>query len=77
MNVEMERRHLAKAEVDVAKARKRVDDQRAIIVRLGVNGHDTAAAKSVLQTMLETLAAMEDHRDIIKRGLERHESRPA
>jgi hypothetical protein len=61
--------HLHKAEVDIAKARERIECQIELIDRLREHGHDLATANALLQTMCETLAAMEQHREIIVKEL--------
>jgi len=71
MDAEQEQAHLARAEAEIADAHARIDHQRTIIAHLEALGQSTVTAKSVLQTMLESLEAMEDHRALIKRELER------
>jgi len=71
MTIEEERAHLAMADDNIADAEARIKHQRAIVAELEEHGHSSAAAQSVLQTMIEALAVMEDHRQLIKRELER------
>jgi hypothetical protein len=63
--------HLQKADVDLAKGRERVERQLELITRLTEHGHDVTAANSLLQTMRETLAVMEEHRRAILQELSR------
>ena len=66
-----EQEHLRKAEAGIAEANGRIDRQRALLARLESDGHDTGMAKDLLQTMCETLAAMEQHRQLILEELGR------
>jgi hypothetical protein len=61
--------HLARAETDIAKAQERIERQIELIERLRRNGHDASAATSMLETMHQTLAVMEEHRLLIKKEL--------
>ena len=60
-----ERDHLRKAEADIAEAQDRIAKQRALIVKLREDGHDTRTAEKLLHTMLQSLEAMEGHRIVI------------
>jgi hypothetical protein len=71
MDRAVEEEHLRKAEADIAEAHARIERQRTLLARLEMQGHDTATAKSVLQTMHETLALMEQHRRLILQELSR------
>lgn len=66
-----EQEHLRKAEADIAEANDRIARQRALLAHLESDGHDTVMAKDLLQTMCQTLAAMEQHRQLILRELGR------
>jgi hypothetical protein len=65
MDEGMERSHLRKAEADIADARVRIQRQEQLILRLEMDGHNAEIAKSLLETMQETLRAMEQHRGFI------------
>ena len=65
MDRALEEEHLRKAKADIAEARARIERQQALVARLERDGHDTATAKSLLQTMHETLAVMEEHQRLI------------
>jgi hypothetical protein len=65
----MELRHLEKAQTDIAKGRKRIERQIQLVERLGRDGHDQSTATALLETMLQTLAVMEEHRLIIVKEL--------
>src|SRR5262245_2759336 len=69
MDQELERRHLRKAEVDIAEAWRRIDQQRSRVARLAADGHDTATGEALLATMIESAEAMEEHRQTILREL--------
>jgi hypothetical protein len=66
-----ELKHLRSADADIAGARDRIQRQIDLVARLQMNGHDAAAAQSMLQTMHETLRLMEDHRELILKELAR------
>jgi hypothetical protein len=71
MDRAIEQEHLRKADADIAEARQRIERQHVLVARMAGNGHDTAMAKELLQTMRETLVAMEEHRDQIIKELSR------
>jgi hypothetical protein len=71
MDRAIEQEHLRKADTDIAEARQRIERQHALVAHMAGNGHDTAMAKELLQTMRETLVAMEEHRDQIIKELSR------
>jgi len=60
---------LQKADEDIADAHTRIERQRRLIARLRQEGHPTAEANTLLDTLLGSLQAMEDHRGIILRKL--------
>jgi len=55
---------------NVRQAMRVIED----FARLEVHGHDVTAANSVLQTMRQTLAVMEDHRRLILSELRGHQA---
>lgn len=57
--------HLQKAEADIAEARVRIRRQEELVARLREHGLDISTAQSVLETMRDTLNAMEGHRQLI------------
>jgi hypothetical protein len=69
MDQQTELAHLHKAEVDISKARDRLARQEKLIARLTQYGHDASTVTSVLQSMRDTLAVMEEHRALILRQL--------
>ena len=54
---------LAQRQID--RFRITVDEQRRSIVQLAADGRDTAKAEAILQTMIDLLHRMEQHRDEI------------
>ena len=73
MNRATELEHLRKADADIADGLKRVERQQELIARLQAQGHDVTTAKTLLATMQETLAAMEQHRLAIVQELKAQE----
>jgi hypothetical protein len=65
MNEALARIHLQKADADIAAAHQRIDRQQKLIDQMVRDGHDSSAAQVMLQTLSETLTAMEQHRRII------------
>jgi len=65
MDQRSEESHLHKADADNADARARVRRQEELLARLEKDGHKADAARSLLQTMRETLNVMEEHRRLI------------
>jgi hypothetical protein len=53
------------AQGHIADARERIHRQRLLIKHFGRLNHPTDIAELILQTMLDTLRAMEGHREII------------
>jgi hypothetical protein len=74
MDRAVEEEHLRKAEANIAQGRDRTERQTLLVARLEVHGHDVTAANSVLQTMRQTLAVMEDHRRLILSELRGHQA---
>jgi len=72
MDRAVEEEHLRKAETEIAQGRDRIERQTQLIARLAADGHDVTTAQSLLQTMRETLAAMEQHRQLIVSELREH-----
>ncbi|WP_376091676.1 hypothetical protein ACE7GA_22185 [Roseomonas sp. CCTCC AB2023176] len=71
-----ERRHLAKAERDVADGKARIMRQADLVGRLRAEGRDVAQAEALLSTMRQSLEAWQDHREEILRTIARLESAP-
>lgn len=65
MDQQSEISHLRKADTDLADARARITRQEELVARLEKDGHKTDTARSLLQTMRETLNTMEEHRRLI------------
>lgn len=78
MDQQTERAHLRKAEADIASAREHIKRQEALLARLEDLDHNKEAevARSVLQTMRQTLRVMEEHRQIILDQLSDMKARP-
>jgi hypothetical protein len=64
--------HLQEAERHIEEAEQRIARQRERVAALTRGGHHkaAAAADSILQTMIETLETLEEHRRIILRQAE-------
>jgi hypothetical protein len=71
MDRAVEEQHLRRAEADIVAARERIERQGALVARLQDHGHDTATARAFLETMHDTLVAMEEHRQTILKELAR------
>jgi hypothetical protein len=71
MDRETELEHLRKAEAGIAKAHERIEHQEAILATLKEGGHDLTTAMTLLETMRETLTAMQQHRQLILQELDR------
>jgi hypothetical protein len=71
MDRALELEHLRKANEDIANAHVRIDRQCELVARLQEHGHDPTMAESVLQTMRDSLAAMEEHHRLIVSELSR------
>jgi NAD(P)-dependent dehydrogenase (short-subunit alcohol dehydrogenase family) len=67
MDDEQKRRHLRKADEDIAAAWRRIDEQRDRIAKMATDGHKTETGEALLQTMMDSVHAMEDHRRTILR----------
>lgn len=65
MDRDIELAHLRKADADIADARERIAQQARLVARLEEGGHDAAVARALLDTMRQTLEAMETNRRII------------
>jgi hypothetical protein len=65
MDKTAELRHLEKAESDIAEAHDRIAKQRALVATMRADGHDTQIAEQLLETMLHSARAMEEHRIVI------------
>jgi len=71
MDRKTEEEHLRKADADIAQGRERIERQKQLIERMAAHGHDVTAAKSILQTLHETLEVMKEHRETILKELAR------
>lgn len=65
LDLATEREHLAKAELDLAQGRARIDRQSELVNRLRGAGQDAVAAEGLLALLKQTLKAWAGHRDII------------
>jgi hypothetical protein len=66
-----ELKHLRMADANIAAARDLIERQISIVTRLTEGGHEVATAQEILQTMRNTLEAMEEHRRSIKKEIAR------
>jgi hypothetical protein len=69
-HIEQEFADLRKANRHIARARVCLHRQRQRVVELASHGHPTAMAEDLLDTMITTLNAMENHRRTILGRLE-------
>lgn len=69
MDRQIELEHLRKADADIASGRRRIARQSKLIAELADRGHDVTTAKSVLLTMQDAMAIMEEYRRLILREL--------
>jgi hypothetical protein len=65
INWEQELAHLKRADAHITDARKRIQLQRQLIRQLGKLRSPTDTAEVILQTMLDTLRALEGQRSVI------------
>ena len=63
--------HLRMADANIAAARDRIERQISIVTRLTEGGHEVTTAQAILQTMMNTLNAMEEHRRAIEKEIAR------
>jgi hypothetical protein len=66
----LEVRDLRKAERDIVEGERRLSEQLLVIAHLEADGHDTAAALSLLRPFEASLTAWREHRDGIQRLIE-------
>jgi hypothetical protein len=60
---------LAQADRHIAEGEARLARQADLVARLMADGHDTALAEMVLETMESTLASFRNHREPILREI--------
>ena len=70
MHRDIEFEHLRRADATIAAALERVERQTSLVAQLRDSGHETVTAASVLKTMHDTLAVMQQHRQIIEKEIE-------
>jgi hypothetical protein len=61
----MRLQHLAQAEAHIARGAQHISDQEMRIADLDLHGHDSALARSLMETFLLTQAQHVAHRDRI------------
>lgn len=61
--------HLALAQRHVAEGEQRVAQQMRLVDRLATDGRDTADAAKFLETLMQSLAVMRDHLQLILREI--------
>ncbi len=71
----LERKHLAKADLDIAEGEMRITKQMIRIEMMRQEGFDITEAEKFLGTLQETLAVWQEHREDILRSLAQHEAR--
>lgn len=71
--IDMERAHLAKAELDIVEGQARIDRQIELLERLRPTGQDLSQAQALLEVLQQTLQTWRDHRDEILRTIARLE----
>jgi len=76
MDRKSELEHLRVADANIAAARERIERQISIVARLTEGGHEVTTAQAILQTMRDTLEAMEEHRRSIKKEIARNNDWP-
>jgi hypothetical protein len=67
--MKLERDHLALALRHIELAERRIFDQRTLIEHMAKRGLDTKMAETLLETMLNTLERMHDHRQLIEAAI--------
>lgn len=65
--------HLVQAQRHVGEAEQRVAQQRRLIAQLAADGHDTAEAEKFLETLIQALAAMREHLQLIQAERRAHD----
>lgn len=65
MTLETESLALVRADRDIDSGKPRIERQRALVVHLRIDGHDTKAAIALLGTLEDTLVVMLQHRSLI------------
>ena len=61
-------RELAEADRHIAHGEGLIARQQALVNELQQDGHDTQAARDLLETMIESLRQMHAHRRLIEAG---------
>ena len=74
--LEAERRHLAKADCDLADGERRITDQLLLIEQLRTDGHDTTEAENLLLALRQTLEGWWEHLTLIVQAIARLERVP-
>lgn len=69
-NKETELQHLAEADRHIAESEQSITQLRENIAAMQCKGLDSTIAEKFLATMLGTLLAMQEHRNLILRQLE-------
>jgi hypothetical protein len=67
---QLELTHLRQADRHLQEARARIDRQRRLIAELRRRDHPVLLAETLLETMLGSLQAMENHRGVIMERLD-------
>ncbi|MCA1454578.1 hypothetical protein I6F35_15295 [Bradyrhizobium sp. BRP22] len=67
--LEVERRHLRKAEADIEEGLKRLRNQRDLLFDLQAGGHDITQAERLIILLEQTLLQWERHRTLIEQRI--------
>jgi hypothetical protein len=65
MNKQMEREHLAKADLHIADAERRIVEQEIRVTTLAADGRNVTEAEKLLRLLRETLVQFRKHRELI------------
>ncbi len=69
-HLDLEQRHLQKADSDIDAGRKRVIEQENRLARLQADGHDCRQAGQLVELLKQTLSEWERHRVLIEQRLD-------
>lgn len=73
-DLDVERRHLVKADQHIVDGERRVSAQLLLIERFQASGQDTREAKQLFLTLQQTLQAWQEQRILILQEITRQES---
>jgi len=67
----MQVRHLEQAELHVAQGERHIARQEVLVTRLALHGHNVTEARKLLDNLYVSQALLTQHRDQIRKELER------